>query len=100
MAFGAGRLGTSEVAAGLASLHGPYIAWMLSPDLQQRFHCTAKSPEEARSAVMKTASESAAGDSGHHPRVARVMRFDAGTDISALSRLSLSKVYTAALVKV
>jgi hypothetical protein len=50
-------------------------------------------------AVMKTATDSAAGDSGHHPRVARVCDLMRGPT-ERLSRLFLLKVNTAALVKV
>jgi hypothetical protein len=69
VAFGAGRLGPSEVAPGPVPLpfHGPYIAQEMvsrsSPGVLRH-----KEIRRNMSAVMKTASESAAGDSGHRQK--------------------------------
>jgi hypothetical protein len=74
VAFDAGRLGTSVVAAGPAPLpfHGPYIAQEMvarsSPGVL-RLGETRRNT----SAVMKTALGSAPDDSGHCPPVSRVM---------------------------
>jgi hypothetical protein len=91
VAFGAGRLGPSEVAPGPVPLpfHGPYIA----QEMVSRSSPGVLRHEEIRrnmSAVMKTASGSAAGDSGHCPQVSRVMH-DAGTYCA--SCLSLESLY-------